>query len=552
VKRIRQNRLEWALLGLIAVVCAGLSILQYRWTSEVGRAERARLSSGLNEQAGRLARAFEDELRESCRAMVPDATDIREEGTLQAHRSRYQQWASSRERNLFLRIGIALPENGQLRLYGIDGEGRIAPIQWPPAWESLRDAMTSRMQGTGPPPSVPLDSTLIEFPVFDNSRRRDDPRPELEWMIFEVSEDHLRNKTLPHLVKEYLSSGDEAVYDVSVSWADPRRSVIFSTRTDKSGVAPGADLTTGIFLSDIPGLADRHQRRSGREGARPRWTLAVRHREGSLDAAVSRTRTRNLATSLVLIGLLGGAAWALVRYTARSRRLADMQFRFAAGVSHDLRTPLTAIRGAAFNLADGLVTEPGGIQRYANLILRNAEELTSMIENVLAFSASLHSRAEERHETFEVGDLLGHAAAAMAREIEQAGCRIELTLPPRLPAVIGDPVALELAFRNLIGNAVQHAAQGRWIGVSAARCGDGVEVRVSDRGPGIPEAERERIFEPFYRGEQTRTAHVRGTGLGLSLVKDTVERHRGTITAHNSPAGGAQFSIRLPAIRGAA
>jgi signal transduction histidine kinase len=75
-----------------------------------------------------------------------------------------------------------------------------------------------------------------------------------------------------------------------------------------------------------------------------------------------------------------------------------------------------------------------------------------------------------------------------------------------------------------------------------------VEVRICDRGPGIPEPERERTFEPFYRGEQTRAGQVRGTGLGLSLVKDTVERHRGTVVVHNSPAGGAQFTVHLPVI----
>jgi two-component system phosphate regulon sensor histidine kinase PhoR len=250
----------------------------------------------------------------------------------------------------------------------------------------------------------------------------------------------------------------------------------------------------------------------------------------------------------VLIGLLGGAAAALVRYTARSRRLADMQFRFAAGVSHDLRTPLTAIRGAAFNLVSGVVKEPAAVGRYGNIILRNAEELTSMIENVLAFSATLHSEREERLEPFDVGDLVEHAAGAMAQEAEQAGCRMEVTVAPELPAVAGDPVALEHAFRNLIGNAVRHASQGKWIGVSAARCAEGVELRFCDRGPGIRDTERERIFEPFYRGEQTRASQIRGTGLGLSLVKEAIERHRGAVTVDNSPSGGAQFIVRLPAL----
>jgi len=553
MKQIGQNRLELALLGLIAVACTGLSLLQYRWTGEVSRAEQTRLRSGLNEQVSRLVRTFDDEVRENCRSLLPAAAEIRDKGIAEAHRSRHEQWVSSHEKSIFARIGIAVPERGTLRLYNLDSEGRMVPMEWPRDWETLRASIAARVQGIGPPPSVPPDSTLVEFPVFDDSKGRDDSRAELEWMIFDVNEDHLRSKALPRLVAEYLNPGNEAVYDLSISWAEPGRPVVFSTRPDMSSVAPGADLTAGIFSTDNAVRGGRHQGRSREEGRRPRWTMAVRHRDGSLDAAVSRARMGNLLTSLALIWLLGGAAWALARYTARSRRLSEMQFRFAAGVSHDLRTPLTAIRGAAFNLADQVVTEPAAVGRYANIILRNAEELTSMIENVLAFSASLHPGGEEdRRETFAVGDLLEHAAAAMTQEIEQAGCRIELTVAPGLPDLTGDSVALEHAFRNLIANAARHAAQGKWIGVAAGRCAGGVQVRVCDRGPGIPETEREHIFEPFYRGEHTRAAQVRGTGLGLSLVKDTVERHRGTLAVNNSPGGGAQFTVVLPALPEAA
>ena len=104
-----------------------------------------------------------------------------------------------------------------------------------------------------------------------------------------------------------------------------------------------------------------------------------------------------------------------------------------------------------------------------------------MIENVLAFSASVHPGKHERCGVFAVGEILEHALAAMGSDIEKAGCEIEVTVAPELPAVTGDPVAMELAFRNLIGNAVRHGAAGKWIGISAARCQEGVEVRVSDR-----------------------------------------------------------------------
>jgi signal transduction histidine kinase len=324
---------------------------------------------------------------------------------------------------------------------------------------------------------------------------------------------------------------------------------IFSTRADRASVLADADARAEIFPYDVSGASGRgHGRGRFHDDRQPsHWELAVRHREGSLDAAVARARRRNLLASLILVGLLGGTALALVQYTRRSRRLADMQFRFAAGVSHDLRTPLTAIRGAAFNLVEGVVKDPAAVARYLRMILRNAEELTAMIENVLAFSASIQSRKEEQFQAIAVGDLLEHAVGAIMPEIEQAGCHIEVTIAPGLPAVAGDPVAVEIVFRNLIGNAVRHAMGGKWIGVSAAPFGDGVEVRVCDHGPGIPEGERQRIFEPFYRGEQTRARGVPGTGLGLSLVKNTVERYKGTIDVRNSPGGGAQFTVRLPA-----
>ncbi|HEX3878102.1 MAG TPA: HAMP domain-containing sensor histidine kinase [Bryobacteraceae bacterium] len=543
MKRLGQTRLEWALLAVIAVVCAVLSFLQYRWTGELSRAEPALLRAGLNEQVGRLVRNFNEEIRESSAALLPDAAEVRAKGTAEAHKARYEQWAGAHDRALFSRLDVAVPKQGAVQLYRMDAGGNLTAEEWPEGWGHLREEMTERSRGQGRPPAMPPDSNLIELPVFANP---DDRGSELEWMLFELDQNYVRSKILPRLVAEYLNPGNELVYDASVSWGGPHNAVIYSTRADQSDVAEKADATAGMFSPETE-AAGRGRGRFHEERRMSRWVIAVRHRAGSLDAAVARARRRNLIASLLLVGLLGGVAWALVRYTARSRRLAEMQFRFAAGVSHDLRTPLTAIRGAAYNMAEGLVKEPAAVNRYAKLIQRNAEELTAMIENVLAFSATLQSKTEQSRKVLAVGELLQHAAAAMTPEAEQAGCRLEVNVAPDLPTVRGDSVALELVFRNLIGNAARHGAQGKWIGVSAARAGDGVEVRVCDRGPGIAEAERERIFEPFYRGKVSRAQRVQGTGLGLSLAKNTVEQYKGTVEAHNSPGGGAEFTVRLPA-----
>ena len=541
MKPIGQTRIEWALLAVIATVCAILSFLQYRWTGELSKAEPALLRAGLNEQLRRLSQAFNNDIRENCTALLPGAQEITQTGAAEALRNRYTAWISSHNRNLFLRIAMATSEAGHLVLHGVDAGGHVDAMPWPAAWEDLHTAMTARVRGLGRPPTTRPDSNLLQMPVFAASGS------EFGWMIFELNEDYVRSRMLPQFVAEYLNPV-EPLYDVSVSRSGPDGQVIFSTRSDHSSVAGGADATASLFSSQVGGAVVGGRGRFRDEAGPSRWTIAVRHRAGSLDAAVATARRRNLFASWMLVGLLGGTAWALVRYTGRSRRLADMQFRFAAGMSHDLRTPLTAIRGAAFNLIEGVVREPATVTRYLKLILRNAEELTAMIENVLAFSSSLHSNKNSRPEAIAVGDVLQHAIAAMMPEIDQAACRIEVNIAAGLPTVAGDPIAVELVFRNLIGNAVRHGVGGKWIGVSAVPFGDGVEVRVCDHGPGIPEREQQSIFEPFYRGEQTRAQRVPGTGLGLSLVKNTLERYQGTVQVVNASGGGAQFTVRLPAL----
>lgn len=542
VKRIGQTRIEWALLALIAVVCAILSVLQYRWTGELSKAEPALLRAGLTEQLRRLAQVYNEEIRENCTTLLPNARDVLESGAMEAVQKRYSEWSSSHDRNLFLRVAMATPSKGSLVLYGTDRDGRISLMEWPDEWEDLRTSMIARVKDSGRAPNARPNSNLLQAPVFGPSG------PELGWMIFEINEDYIRGRVLPQLVREYLNPV-ALDYDVSISRTGRDGQVLFSTREDHESVTAAADATAGLFLSQVVGPREPLRGRGHDEGGPSRWIIAVRHRAGSLDAAVAGARRRNLFLSLILVGLLGGTAWVLVQYTGRSRRLADMQFRFAAGVSHDLRTPLTAIRGAAFNLLEDVVTEPSAVKRYLRLILRNAEELTAMVENVLAFSASLHAKGPGHWDAIAVGDVLQHAVAAMMSEIEQAGCRIEVNIAPSLPEAAGDPVAVELVFRNLIGNAVRHGADGKWIGVSAAPFGDGVEVRVCDHGPGIPDGEVGRIFEPFYRGEQTRAQRVPGTGLGLSLAKNTIERYKGTVEVVNSSGGGAQFTVRLPALQ---
>ena len=126
---------------------------------------------------------------------------------------------------------------------------------------------------------------------------------------------------------------------------------------------------------------------------------------------------------------------------------------------------------------------------------------------------------------------------------------------PALPPVTGDTAALRRVFQNLITNAAKHGSEGRWIGVTAALLNGTappvVEVRVADRGPGIPASEQAEVFEPFSRGAAAQAQQIRGSGLGLSVVRDIVEAHGGTVSVESDPGQGATLVVRLPVDRGA-
>jgi signal transduction histidine kinase len=135
--------------------------------------------------------------------------------------------------------------------------------------------------------------------------------------------------------------------------------------------------------------------------------------------------------------------------------------------------------------------------------------------------------------------------------MEQSHCVIEQTIEAGLPLILGDPTALRHALQNLLSNAAKYGTKGsNWIGIFASKATDRgrrvVEIRVADRGPGIPEDEQKHIFDPFFRGQRAVEDQVHGTGLGLNLVKKIVEAHGGTIRVKSEPMKGAEFIVRIP------
>ncbi|HBY60742.1 MAG TPA: two-component sensor histidine kinase, partial [Solibacterales bacterium] len=229
-----------------------------------------------------------------------------------------------------------------------------------------------------------------------------------------------------------------------------------------------------------------------------------------------------------------------------ARLLAESQFRFTAGVSHELRTPLTVIQGAVHNLLTGVVKQEAQRESYLRAIAKHAAQLGEMVDQILSY-AGLRNQdwgAETGRGPVSLAVILADAVESAALELEEQGRSVDLNVPATLPGVRGDAISLRRVFWNLIGNALRHG-EGE-VSISAAGAGSMVEVRVADAGPGIPRAEIDQVFHPFFRGETARQGHTRGTGLGLSLVKETVEAMGGTVSVESSRKEGTAFTVRLP------
>ena len=217
------------------------------------------------------------------------------------------------------------------------------------------------------------------------------------------------------------------------------------------------------------------------------------------------------------------------------RRSDELKTALLRSVSHDLRTPLTSIIAAGTALDSPTLTEEERHQ-LSEAVVAEGERLSRLVENLLDVSRLESGLAEPRLEPVDLTGVLGAARESLG---EDAGV-VRLGIDAEIPALTADPVQLERAFANLLANAIRHGG-GQPVLVRAREVGGRLVVRIVDRGPGIPEPERERIFEPFYRRE-----HGGGSGLGLPIAKGFVEASGGEIAAESVPGQGSTFVVSFP------
>jgi len=277
------------------------------------------------------------------------------------------------------------------------------------------------------------------------------------------------------------------------------------------------------------------------------WQLRVWHRSGSLEAIVARSRRRNLAIGLGVLGLLGASFVLVIATALRQQRLARQQMEFVAAVSHELRTPLAVICSAGENLSDGVVADAQQVKRYGSLIETEGRRLGDMVERVLQFAGIASGTTVRAHAEVDLARVIADAVHGAAADARERGVAIVVRPGAALPATIGDADALRSAVQNVVGNAVKYSAAGGTVEVASEVAGDGiVKIFVSDEGIGIDAADLPHVFKPFYRGRRALDAQVRGTGIGLSVVRQVVQAHGGDIRIESRAGEGTTVTLVLP------
>jgi signal transduction histidine kinase len=351
--------------------------------------------------------------------------------------------------------------------------------------------------------------------------------PALAGFVYDA--DYLKDKFFPQALDEVLPTQDQR------DSSHPQTTIMVRTSKEHTPFAASACWDGGLpeversFDDVFPGLI---------LGAKLRGTT------------IANISNHFLRTTFLVFGalslLMGGGMLLAYRNVARELALAKLKSDFVSNVSHELRTPLALIRLYAETLELGRISSPGKHQEYYEIIRKESERLTSLINNILDFSRIESGKKEYSFRETDVADLVRSTLDSYRFEIEQNGFQFEEKIDNDVPQLWMDREAIARSLLNLVNNAVKYSATEKYLGVHLYRHNGGVNLEVVDHGIGIPAKEQPKIFEKFYRVGDPVVHNTKGSGLGLSLVRHIVQAHGGEVAVESEPGQGSKFIITLP------
>ena len=402
----------------------------------------------------------------------------------------------------------------------IEGKDYIAKMKWLESTQGRHVLLTDHWLHHGE--RMQFQSLVLFVP-----RESTPERPALAGYLYET--DYLSKVFFPQALNEVLPNQHQS------DQSHPQTAFMVRTEKEKYPMASSASWDGGVpeverpFESVFPGLI-----------------LGIKLR-GTTIADISDRFMRTSFLILAALTLLMGAGMVLTyRNVARELALAKLKSDFVSNVSHELRTPLALIRLYAETLELGRISTSGKQQEYYEIIRKESERLTSLINNILDFSRIESGKKEYSFRETDVADLVRSTLESYRFEIEQNGFQFEQKIDTNLPPLWVDREAIARSLLNLVNNAVKYSAAEKYLGVHLYRHNGGVNLEIVDHGIGIPTKDHMKIFEKFYRVGDPLVHNTKGSGLGLSLVQHIVQAHGGRVAVESAPGQGSKFTIILP------
>jgi signal transduction histidine kinase len=376
--------------------------------------------------------------------------------------------------------------------------------------------------------SIPRGDKMV-YESFVHFLPRGSTREHPAFAGFVYDEDYLKNTFFPQALKDVLpdqNANDPSHPPPSIMIRKGKEQALLAASLCWDGGAPEVEREFGSVFQGL--------------------TLGIRP-FGTTIADISHGITRLAFIALGALSLLmGGGMIFAYRNVARELALAKLKSDFVSNVSHELRTPLSLIRLYAETLELGRISTPGKHQKYYEIIRKESERLSSLINNILDFSRIEAGKKEYSFRETDMADLVRSTLDSYRFEIEQSGFQFEQKIDNNLPQLRVDREAIARSLLNLVNNAVKYSATEKYLGVHLYQRNGDVNLEVVDHGIGIPLKEQLKIFEKFYRVGDPLVHNTKGSGLGLSLVRHIVQAHGGMVAVESAPGRGSKFIITLP------
>jgi signal transduction histidine kinase len=358
---------------------------------------------------------------------------------------------------------------------------------------------------------------LVSIP---GEREGDGSRIDGIWGLL-LDSDLLKANVLQPVIQQYVSSED-------IQWAVKGRDDEAILQSRKQSTSP---MTVRVnFLGNFPP-----------------WSLELYQQAPPLfETLLTSRRGIYLYMFILLAGILIFGLTLTIRIVSHELELGKMKSDFVSTVSHEFKSPLTSIRQLAEMLQAGRVPSEQRRQRYYDVLLEQSERLSLLIDNILDFAKMEEGKKEFKFERVNMSPLLQELVSTIQQQVSHEGFTIEAEIDAPLPPIQADRAAITQAITNLIDNAIKYSAGSKSVCIRSYRENQHLIIAVQDFGNGIRPEEVNRVFERFYRGGDELTRTVKGSGLGLTLVKQIVEAHHGSVHAESELGRGSTFSIKLP------